>query len=312
MTRPAPDAPGARGATGTTGAPGLPADPGSLAGDFWRVDHAPDPGRFAACLALLDEIPFFRAYKADSRARLGLRPGDAVLEVGCGLGRDLAALAGLAGPTGLAVGLDMSRAMIARARDEMPVPAGAGRPVFAAGDALALPFADASFAACRVDRTLQHLSDPCAALAEMARVARPGGVVAAVEPDWGSYLLDAPEPFLQAARAVERTWREAFPCPGAGRMLARGLAGCGLERVAVEARTFVVREFALADAVYDITRTVARAVTLGALAAATGREYLAACERLDAAGLFFSSLTFFSATGVKPGTRGRGGGCVSR
>jgi len=269
----------------------------SLAGEFACVDQTADPGRFVACLALLDATPFFRDYKTDSRQALGLGPGDAVLEVGCGLGRDLAALSAVVGSGGLAVGLDASLAMLARARAETASGCGTG-PVFSAGDALFLPFADGAFAACRVDRTLQHLADPFGALAEMARVVRPGGRVSAVEPDWGGYLLDAAQG--DAARTVETLWRDRFPNGLVGRTLARGMAACGLTDIAVEARAFVLREFAVADAVYDISRTVDEAVDMGRMGREQGRAFLAELGAADARGLFFSSLIFFSVMGRKP------------
>ncbi|NMC50745.1 MAG: methyltransferase domain-containing protein, partial [Desulfovibrio sp.] len=167
-----------------------PAD--SLAGDFHDVDAARDPGRFAACLALLAGIPFFSDYKRESMKALGLSPGDAVLDIGCGLGRDLAALAVTVGPCGLAVGLDASLVMLGRAAREGE--GASSRFVLAAGDGHFLPFADRTFAACRVDRTLQHAADPFRVLAEMARVTGPGGRVVAVEPDWGTFVLDSEMP----------------------------------------------------------------------------------------------------------------------
>ncbi len=275
---------------------------GSLAGEFQRVDRVSDPGRFVACLERLSSIPFFRDYKSESRAALGLRPGDRVLEVGCGLGLDLAALGADVGPWGLAVGLDASRVMLERAGKGRAEAAGRGQSLslaFAAGDALDLPFAAASFYACRVDRTLQHIVDPFRALAEMARVTRPGGRVLAVEPDWGSYLLDAADP--EAAGIVARTWRDGFPSGRAGRMLVRGMAACGLTDIAVTPRTFVLRDFATADAIYDTSRTTAQAVAAGSLTQERAAAFLAGLVQADARGCFFSSLTFFEVMGRRPG-----------
>ncbi|BCJ38884.1 hypothetical protein Athai_63870 [Actinocatenispora thailandica] len=59
------------------------------------------------------------------------------------------------------------------------------------GDATALPFADAAFAAVRADRVFQHLAHPVRALAEAARVARPGGPVVVADPDQSTLLIDA-------------------------------------------------------------------------------------------------------------------------
>jgi ubiquinone/menaquinone biosynthesis C-methylase UbiE len=270
-----------------------PAD--SLAGDFCAVDAAGDPGRFVACLALLAGIPFFGDYKRDSMKALGLSPGDAVLEIGCGLGRDLAAMAGQVGPAGLAVGLDASLVMLGRAAREGRD--ASSRFALAAGDAHLLPFADRTFAACRVDRTLQHTADPFLVLAEMARVTGAGGRVVAVEPDWGTFVLDSDQ--AVTAGIVAACWRDRFPSGAVGRSLARGLAEAGLGRVTVMPRTFVLRDFATADAIYDIERTVAEAVARGDLAARDGRAFLDEQRAADDRGLFFSSLTFFEARGVR-------------
>ena len=60
------------------------------------------------------------------------------------------------------------------------------------GDALALPFADGAFDACRADRVVQHLDDPLAAIAEVVRVTRPGGRIVLADPDQESLLIHVP------------------------------------------------------------------------------------------------------------------------
>src|SRR6202023_1920244 len=64
---------------------------------------------------------------------------------------------------------------------------------FRQGDAHHLPFPDLTFDACRVDRVLQHLEDPQRAIAEMARVLKIGGRIAAAEPDWDTLVIDVPD-----------------------------------------------------------------------------------------------------------------------
>src|SRR5262245_4014546 len=105
--------------------------------------------------------------------RLGVTDGWSILDVGCGLGEVCADLAELVGPTGRVVGIDASEALIAHARERW----GASRIEFDVGDAEALEFEDATFDAVRAERVVQHLGDPATAIAEMARVVRPGGGV---------------------------------------------------------------------------------------------------------------------------------------
>jgi demethylmenaquinone methyltransferase/2-methoxy-6-polyprenyl-1,4-benzoquinol methylase len=99
-------------------------------------------------------------------------PGDRVLDVACGTG-DLALEARGRGAT--VTGLDFSPAMLERARGKAP------ELDWIQGDALALPFEDASFDAATVGFGVRNFDDLGAGLGELRRVLRPGGRVAVLE-----------------------------------------------------------------------------------------------------------------------------------
>src|SRR5262249_54389046 len=86
---------------------------------------------------------------------LGVAEGWSVLDVGCGLGEVCADLTGLVGPNGRVVGIDVSTALIARARERWSQSA----VEFDVGDAEALAFEDECFDAVRAERVVQHLSN---------------------------------------------------------------------------------------------------------------------------------------------------------
>jgi SAM-dependent methyltransferase len=114
-----------------------------------------------------DDLPAYR--KAVEHA--GLRAGDLALDVGCGTGRALPALAAAVGPAGRVIGLDLTPDMLVAAR-------AAGRGDYAdliLADARRLPVADAAADAIFAAGLVQHLPDPAAGLAELARVTRRGG-----------------------------------------------------------------------------------------------------------------------------------------
>jgi len=274
-----------------------------LATGFAGLDRTGDPDVYLRCLRYLGDAPGMRAIKDESVGLLGLAPGARVLDVGCGLGVEAAALAaqvalvGPGGKRGLAVGLDASQTMLAQAAREQQKTAGS-RPVFAAGDGARLPFAAGAFDACRIERTLQHMSDPGAALAEMGRATRSGGAVLAVEPDWGTFVVDSD--FAAVSRRLAQFWCDSFRCGWIGRRLGRLMAGAGLVGVEVLPRSLVLRSLEAAEAVYSLLETADRAATDGAVSRAEAAAFQDEQRRRDAAGTFFSSLTFFMAVGHKP------------
>ncbi|MFE3324476.1 methyltransferase domain-containing protein [Streptomyces sp. NPDC059176] len=114
-----------------------------------------------------------------------LRPGLEVLDVGCGPGTITADLAALVAP-GRVTGIDASEDVLVRARTEA-----AERNLdsvrFAVADVHALDLPDDSFDVVHAHQVLQHVGDPVAALREMRRVCRPGGIVAVRDSDYGAF-----------------------------------------------------------------------------------------------------------------------------
>jgi arsenite methyltransferase len=112
---------------------------------------------------------------------LDLPQGGVALDVGSGPGNVTSSLARAAGPDGLALGVDISEPMLARAvRSEAGPQVG-----FVRADAQRLPFRDESFDAVVSIAMLQLIPKPPAALAEMVRVLRPGARMAVMVPTAG-------------------------------------------------------------------------------------------------------------------------------
>jgi len=127
----------------------------------------------------LMSLGLHRAWKRFTLEMSGVREGSRVLDVACGSGDLAAAFAKRVGPTGEVWMTDINAAMLAVGRDKL-----IDRGLFAAPalcDAEKLPFPSNSFDCVSVAFGLRNMTHKEAALAEMARVTRPGGRVLVLE-----------------------------------------------------------------------------------------------------------------------------------
>jgi demethylmenaquinone methyltransferase/2-methoxy-6-polyprenyl-1,4-benzoquinol methylase len=135
----------------------------------------PTYDRYARLLSLAQD-PRWRRYLV---SRIEVGQGDRVLDVATGTG---AVAIELARRTGARVtGIDQSTEMLAVARERIGRAGLGGRIQLVEGRAEALPFTDESFDALSFTYLLRYVNDPAATLLELARVVRPGGVVASLE-----------------------------------------------------------------------------------------------------------------------------------
>jgi ubiquinone/menaquinone biosynthesis C-methylase UbiE len=135
---------------------------------------------------------YHRAAAAELRSMisdLALQPGARALDVACGDGVYCAWLAEQVGPDGRVVGVDISPAYLRAAERHVREQGLAERVTLRQGDIARLPFDDDSFDLVWCAHSLYSLPDPVAALHEMRRVVRPGGMVAVLENDTLHHML---------------------------------------------------------------------------------------------------------------------------
>jgi ubiquinone/menaquinone biosynthesis C-methylase UbiE len=265
-----------------------------LASGFQRVDRASDFEVFSSCLTLIDSLPFFAECKRESYDLLNASPGRRILEVGCGLGDDAAALAKRVAPGGSVVAIDGSQAMIDAARERHRDVAGLS---FDVADAAHLPFDDASFDACRIDRVLQHIDDPARAIAEMVRVLRRGGVVVAFDNDWETLTVDSADRAL--TRTILNAWCDRFPSGWIGRRLVPMFLQAGLRDVVTYPKTLILRELDVADRIYRFFSTADGLVATRTIGRDDADRWSDELRTADAEGRFFTSYTGFLVSGTR-------------
>ncbi|MEI2732844.1 MAG: methyltransferase domain-containing protein [Dermatophilaceae bacterium] len=177
---------------------------------------------------------------SDSAAYLlpHLGPGLRVLDVGCGPGSITLDLAEAVGPTGQVVGIDVSEQVLDLARRAAAARADT-RTRWIRGDVGHLPVEPDSADVVHAHQVLQHLTDPVGAIREMARVARPGGLLALREVDMAATTW-------WPASAGLSAWLEGYrtiamgngTTPDAGRRLLAWAHAAGLCDVEVSGSTW--------------------------------------------------------------------------
>jgi ubiquinone/menaquinone biosynthesis C-methylase UbiE len=163
--------------------------------------------------------------------------GQTLLDVGCGPGTITADLARLVAP-GVVTAVDNAEEVLATARQTM-ADAGTANVVVGKGDVYHLAFPDATFDVVHAHQVLQHLAHPVAALAEMWRVCRPGGLVAARDSDYPAFV------WYPANDGLDR-WMELYLAmarangaePAAGRRLLSWARQAGFSDIQPSASTW--------------------------------------------------------------------------
>jgi ubiquinone/menaquinone biosynthesis C-methylase UbiE len=166
-----------------------------------------------------------------SLTRLAVRPGERVLDVGCGIGQLSRLMARAAGTSGCVVGEDRSPEQIAEGRRQ------AGADVDAIeireGDAMALPLQATEWGTFDVVHTrflLEHLAEPQAVVNAMVRAARPGGRIILEDDDHELLRLYPAVPAFEALwRAYLASYQSSGRDPLIGRRLPDMLAQAGAE-----------------------------------------------------------------------------------
>ena len=176
---------------------------------------------------------------ADSAAlldRVGLRPGQSAIDLGCGPRGILDLLAGRVGPAGRVVGLDSDPAHAAMAA-EFAAGRGLSGVEIITADARDTGLPSGCFDLVHARTLLVNLPEPAGAAAEMMRLARPGGWVASAEPDTEHALCYPPHPAFDRLRDIFTVaFRRNGADPWIGRRVPELLRRAGLEDVGVEAR----------------------------------------------------------------------------
>jgi ubiquinone/menaquinone biosynthesis C-methylase UbiE len=193
---------------------------------YWLGDSRPEVDH------LLAQAKFLGPDAADLLDRIGVAPGASVIDIGCGVLGILPQLRSAVGNGGRVVGLDIEPRLLAVAGQLTARQGLAAETVRADATSTGLP--SGSFDLVHERMLLLNVTSPQDVVAEMARLARPGGIVALQEPDSAAWAIDPPHPAWELLLAEVN---DVYPRTGrdfrTDRSIARLLRDAGLRDVQV-------------------------------------------------------------------------------
>jgi SAM-dependent methyltransferase len=271
---------------------------GSHPDPYREADAQPDPQQLVAALEVRGRDANHARLTRRFLAFTGVGRGDAVLEVGCGTGVVLRALAARVGPRGRVVGVDPSQTLRAAAARILRSHPRRRAITLRAADGARLPFAADRFDAALAVTVLLHVADPLAVVKEMARVTRPGGVVAVQDQDFGTVALTHPDRAL-TTKILDGVAGRMYEEPWSGRRLPGLLRAAGLERVRLQ--TDVFQDTTLEPYTKRfLERRAENAVRFGLVDQPAAQRWLDAITAVVATGAFVLTVNYYGVVGVKP------------
>jgi ubiquinone/menaquinone biosynthesis C-methylase UbiE len=228
-----------------------------------------------------------------------LRPGDTVVEVGCGTGALLCDLACSVSPGGRAIGVEPQPALAKAALQRLSAAGYGSVGEVRYESAHRLSVECESAAVCLAQTVLIHLPDKILeqALFEMIRVVRRGGRVISVDQDGDTWVIDHPDRDL-TRRIVRFNIDQRYADGWTGRRLRRFFRQAGLSHVEVHLWTHVDTNgesylFGMAK------RLAGAAAEVGVITPSERDEWVQQLHEVASAGNFFSSINYYACVGVR-------------
>lgn len=261
--------------------------------DFSNLDQSTDADYLIDSMEELYEITGIKAMKKRAIARLNVKEGDKVIELGCGLGDDAETFGERIGDTGSVIAIDSSYRMLERAKARSTH----SNVQYLQANASDLEFPDATFDICHADRLLVSQMEPRRVIAEGIRVLKEGGKLSITDCDFGSivyypYDEKVVPTLIKRMQAITQN-------PFIGRELHVLFKEQGLINISVEPEPYIVRSFEKLNTMINVPRIFNDLVYQGLITSQEANRQLNAFYKADEAGNFFYGITFYSAIGHK-------------
>jgi ubiquinone/menaquinone biosynthesis C-methylase UbiE len=251
-------------------------------------------------ITYLDTVQkLLNAYKRLTYEQMLIKPGQKLLDVGCGPGTDTILLAPQVTPSGQVNGVDYDENMIAEAEQRAQKAGVSDWVIHKRADAIELPFESDYFDACRAERLFEHLLNPAKALSEMVRVTKSGGRIVVLDSDWGTFSMDANE--IETERRLVRFFSEHSVNNGySGRQLNRLFKLQGLVEISTQMCGVIFTDYPFTRQLVLMDNCEREALAQGVITVQELEQLHDFWEQANADGDFFASVSMILVSGSKP------------
>lgn len=226
---------------------------------------------------------------------LRLEPDHRVLDVGCGPGHQALEIAEQLGATGRIDGVDVTDEALEIARTRCSESTSS---FFHVGSATKLPFDDCTFDTVMSSQVFEYLDDVPAALAEVYRVAKPGGRAIIHDTDWGALLWHSTN--VERMTRLMTAWDAHLVDPHMPQSLGKQLVRASFARVQVDPIVHVETDLEPGSMSDVLIRVIAIYLTGKGISKNEIEDWEAELRARAAAGEYFFSSNEYIFSGVKP------------
>lgn len=261
--------------------------------DFGNLDNSEDAKFLIKSMDQMFSIETIKAIKNRAISLLELKPGNSVIEIGCGLGHDSEKMAEIVGTTGEVIASDSSKLMLEEAKRRSLNP----NVKYCYGKAGQLEFENNRFDAVYADRLLVSQPNVSQVLNEFIRVLKHGGHICITDIDTGTagmypYLPELTDKLI--ARLQEIILNKHI-----GRELPYLFKSLGLSDIKIFPEAYIVRSLELVNTMINFSRMINDLIKLGRFTINQGKKLLHALEKADEQGDFLYFITLFTVVGMK-------------
>ena len=227
--------------------------------------------------------------------KMKILPGHKVLDVDCGLGKEVLNIAKLVGSSGLVVGIDANEEAITKITNNLALETTNIK--FIVQNAENITYSDNFFDSSRSERVFQHLKNPDKVLDEMIRVTKSGGTIAIVDPDWDSLMITSDNKSI--TRKVVSKDSDLKLNGSMGIKLVPMFKKHNLKDIEAEPYVIQTDNFNLASLYLDLERAVKSLASENKITNEEATSWVNELKEKDKRGLFYCAMVVFIVSGKK-------------